>query len=390
MSFQDIAGASPDLLLAEREILTRIAEGGRLSDVMRDIILLVERPSEGDMLASILVVSDDGKSLLEGAAPSLPAEYNAAIHGIAIGEGVGSCGTAAATGKAIIVTDIANNPLWQDFKDLAIGHGLRACWSMPIEAADGRILGTFANYYREPKEPTARDLEIISMVARTTAIAIERHLNDLARSRAEEIRLLTLRELNHRVKNVFALVDSLMSMGARSATDVTGYSNALRGRLNALSRAHELVQPGLFQDPADSRADVPLHEIVGEIVAPYLAVDATERVSIEGETIRISPHAITGISLILHELATNAAKYGSLSQPQGRLAISWDCKDALEINWRESGGPPSSAPSRTGFGTTLIQRTVELQFSGSISKTWETSGLTVRIRIPRENVVAHI
>jgi hypothetical protein len=107
LNYINIPTVSSDLLIAEREILARVAAGGSLSEVMRDIILMVERPTDGEMLASILILSDDGKRLLKGAAPSLPAEYNAAIHGIAVGYGVGSCGTAAATGEPVIVTDIA-------------------------------------------------------------------------------------------------------------------------------------------------------------------------------------------------------------------------------------------------------------------------------------------
>src|ERR1700753_14899 len=245
LTYINIPSVSSDLLVAEREILTRVAAGGSLKDVMRDIILMVENPANGEMLASILIISDDGKRLHEGAAPSLPADYNAAIDGIAVGYGVGSCGPAAATRYPVIVSDIATDPLWADFRDLAMRHELRACWSMPIRAADGRLLGTFANYYREPKEPTERDLETIGMVTRTTASAIERSINEQARDRAEAQRNLLLRELNHRVKNVFALADSLLMMSARSATSVEAFSTAVRGRLGALNKAHALVQPGL-------------------------------------------------------------------------------------------------------------------------------------------------
>src|ERR1700733_4726792 len=96
--------AMTDLLVRERDILTRIAGGGPLDEVLRDLMLLVEQPSGGEMLASVLFLSPDGRHLLEGAAPSLPKEYNAAIHGIAIGPRVGSCGTAAFLGQPVIVT----------------------------------------------------------------------------------------------------------------------------------------------------------------------------------------------------------------------------------------------------------------------------------------------
>ena len=381
MNYINIPTVSSDLLIAEREILTRVAAGGSLSEVMRDIILMVERPTDGEMLASILILSDDGKRLLEGAAPSLPAEYNAAIHGIAVGYGVGSCGTAAATGDPVIVTDIATNPLWADFRELALSHGLRACWSMPIRAADGRILGTFANYYREPKQPSERDLETIGMVTRTTAIAIERSVNEQARERAEAQRNLLLRELNHRVKNVFTLVDSLLMMSARSATSAEAFATAVRGRLRALNKAHELVQPGLSEiEIAEPRA-VPLKRVIADILAPYVQSDS-EKFMLSGPDLQVSPQSITGIALILHELATNAAKYGALGHSDGKLLVSWTISDLLQLEWSEREGPAHSTPTSTGFGGTLVKRTVEGQFKGTIEYRWKPHGLDIEIRIP--------
>jgi two-component sensor histidine kinase len=381
LNYINIPSVSSDLLIAEREILTRVAAGGSLKDVMRDIILMVEKPADGEMLASILVLSDDGKRLHEGAAPSLPAEYNAAIDGIAVGYGVGSCGTAAATGNPVFVADIATDPLWADFRDLALSHGLRACWSMPIRAADGRLLGTFANYYREPKKPTERDLETIGMVTRTTAIAIERSINEQARERADAQRGLLLRELNHRVKNVFALADSLLMMSARSASSVEEYAAAVRGRLHALNKAHELVQPGLAEMETAEPAAVALRRLIADILEPYVQ-QGSEKFSLTGPDVAISPKSITGVALILHELATNAAKYGALGHPDGKLVVSWTVSEALHLEWSERGNPARSAPSRTGFGGTLTKRTVESQFGGTIEYRWGPDGLNISIRLP--------
>jgi two-component sensor histidine kinase len=386
MNYINKPSMSSDLLVAERDILTRVAAGGPLSEVLRDLILMVEKPSNGEMLASILFTSEDGKRLLEGAAPSLPPEYNAAIHGIPVGRGVGSCGTAAFTASPVIVSDIATDLLWKDFRDLALGHGLRACWSMPILAADGRVLGTFANYYREPRQPTERDLEVISMVTRTTAIAIEKHRNELARERAEEQRLLLLRELNHRVKNVFALVDSMLHMSARSARTPKEFADAVRGRFRALSRAHELVQPGLSLTEVVDPADVPLRQVLDDILAPYAQADAGKIVLQGPDDVQVSRKSITGIALILHELATNAAKYGALGRRDGTLSVSWSVSDVLELRWAEEGGPTVVAPTGTGFGSKLTKRTVEGQFHGTIAYDWRSDGLQVLIRLPAERL----
>jgi len=376
------------LLEAERNILSRIAIGGPLEEVLRDIVLLVEKPSNGEMLASILFLSDDGKHLREAAAPSLPDEYNAAIDGIAIGMGVGSCGTAAFTGQPVFVSDIANDPLWKDFRDLALAHGLRACWSVPIRSVDGRVLGTFANYYREPKEPTERDTEVISMVAQTTAIAIERHRRELDRQRSEEKHMLLVRELNHRVKNIFALANSLVVMSARSANSADELSRAVQGRLSALSRAHELVQPGYAGDDMQS-SDVPLRTMFADILAPYRISHVEDRVTMTGADVGIAPDAVTSLALVLHELATNAAKYGALCGEHGTIDLSWTLTDTtLDIVWRERGGPPVAAPpERSGFGTTLARRSVESQLGGKIAHDWAPEGLRVAISLPRATLL---
>jgi PAS domain S-box-containing protein len=162
------------LLESERRALARIAAGYALAEVLEELIRALEAQSDVEMLGSILILDEDRKHLLLGVAPSLPKTYSEAIHGAQIGPAVGSCGTAAFRGEPVFVPDIANDPLWVDYRDLALAHGLRACWSTPIKAADGRVLGTFAFYYREPRSPSQQDLESIALVSRTVAFAMER------------------------------------------------------------------------------------------------------------------------------------------------------------------------------------------------------------------------
>lgn len=376
-----------DLLTAERDILSRVALGGPLKDVLRDIVLLVEKPAGGELLASVLLTTDDGKHLTQGAAPSLPCDYNDAIEGIAVGLGIGSCGTSAHTGSPVIVSDIATDPLWADFRKLALSHNLHSCWSMPIRAADGRVLGTFANYYREPRKPSERDLEVIGMVSRTAAIAIERSQNEKARDRAEEQRMLLLRELNHRVKNVFALADSMLAMTARTATSAEQLSSTVRGRLRALGRAHDLVQPTFSAEHVAYAPDVPLRQIIGDILAPYTDA-ATDRVAFVGtDDVRIRADHITSVALVLHELATNAAKYGSLSSEEGRLVVACTTGETMQIMWSERGGPVVRAPTSKGFGSTLIQRTIT-GMRGEICYTWSPDGLDITICLPINTISA--
>lgn len=174
------------LVKRERHVLSEIAAGVPLARVLDSLLRAIEMQSGNTMMASVLFVSEDGQHMLHGAAPSLPTAYNSAVDGIAIGEGIGSCGTAASRGTAVYANDISTDPLWQDFVDLAVGHGLRSCWSMPIKGADGSVLGTFAIYYAEPRAPTPGDIEAITVMTQTAALAIERHRSDLKLRRSQE------------------------------------------------------------------------------------------------------------------------------------------------------------------------------------------------------------
>jgi GAF domain-containing protein len=163
-----------ELTEAEERIDALVRSGAPLAPALEEIVRVVEQLTASGMIASILVLDEDGRHLRHGAGPSLPDSYNAAIDGLQIGPDVGSCGTAAHTGRPVAVYDIENDALWKDFKGLALQHGLRACWSTPIPGADGRVLGTFANYYRVVRDPSPVDLELTMMVTRLAAHAIER------------------------------------------------------------------------------------------------------------------------------------------------------------------------------------------------------------------------
>lgn len=134
---------------------------------------VTERHSTG-FRASVLLVSDDRRHVVDCAGPHLPPEYRKAIDGLEIGEGRGSCGTAAYRNERVIVSDIASDPLWQDYRELARQHGLAASWSEPIRARDGSVLGTFALYYDEPRSPSQAELSIIEAAAVRAAGMLER------------------------------------------------------------------------------------------------------------------------------------------------------------------------------------------------------------------------
>lgn len=133
---------------------------------------LTERHSQ-EFRASVLLVSEDGRRLLDCAGPRLPAEYRDAINGLEFGEGEGSCGTAAFRGQRVVVSDIARDPLWDAYRHIALPHGLRACWSQPIKSSTGEVLGTFALYYDEPRMPGTEDLRLIETAAARAGVMLE-------------------------------------------------------------------------------------------------------------------------------------------------------------------------------------------------------------------------
>ena len=188
----DSAGASADedvdpIREAHCAVLEMAVANSPLEKTLSALIDIVESSSKTGVLGSILILDEDGRHLRHGAAPSLPRDYSAAIDGAEIGPCEGSCGTAAYRGRPVFVSDIEHDPLWEEYKAVALPHGLRACWSTPIIAAGPKVLGTFAMYHREPREPTVRDLALVDLVTQTAALIIDRKK---ARDRLSEIATL--------------------------------------------------------------------------------------------------------------------------------------------------------------------------------------------------------
>jgi diguanylate cyclase (GGDEF)-like protein/PAS domain S-box-containing protein len=187
----DVGGSAPPdgaaLSADERTLLELTASGTSLAAVLDALARFIETRSGDGVLASVLVLDRDGRRLRHAAAPSLPPAYVRAIDGIAIGPEVGSCGTAAYTGRSVVVTDILVDPLWKDFRELAREHGLRACWSTPILSSTGEALGTVALYHRRPHSPGERERTLVELATHLAGIAVERARSD-ADVRASEAR----------------------------------------------------------------------------------------------------------------------------------------------------------------------------------------------------------
>jgi PAS domain S-box-containing protein len=173
-------------IAGQGRVLEMIATGAPLERILTNLLLLIEQ--QGDqMLCSILLLSEDGTHVRHGAAPSLPQAYVEAINGAPIGPKNGSCGTAMYLAKPVTVTDILEDPLWEDYKDLATQFGLRACWSTPILSGQGKVLGSFAMYYRQPQTPTGIESRLTDVATHIAGIAIEHQRAEQQLRSSEEL-----------------------------------------------------------------------------------------------------------------------------------------------------------------------------------------------------------
>ena len=236
---RDGGGARSEVLEGQKRALELAIHGAPVADVLEVLVGAIERHSGQDMIASIQLV--EGDRLRHGAAPGLPAEYNAMVDGHPIGPGQASCGTAAHRGEVVAVADIASDPLWADFREVARRFGLAACWSMPIRSPDGDIVGTFAQYYATPCDPTPRDIEAVDWIANTAGLVIARDQQARQKRRAEEALAAARDDLARQVTGLGLVHDLAMGLHASSELDST-----LELVLDVAIRIHEARQGLLF------------------------------------------------------------------------------------------------------------------------------------------------
>lgn len=201
-----------------------------------------------------------------------------------------------------------------------------------------------------------------------------------AKMMAEENEVLS-RELSHRIKNIFAVINGLISMTARQSPELKPLAAELQDRIASLGRAHEFARPHSEQSRPVSIAST-LHGLLTEILCAYPAI-GEGRLVITGDDPEIDDRSATPIALVFHELATNSAKYGALSAQQGKVTITLKQHgDDVVVNWVETDGPMvGGEPDDTGFGTKLVQLAITQQLSGSIERHWLPEGLRVDMRI---------
>jgi light-regulated signal transduction histidine kinase (bacteriophytochrome)/CheY-like chemotaxis protein len=223
-----------------------------------------------------------------------------------------------------------------------------------------------------------RELRAASAL-RVTLLEVVLKLTDEAnatRKRAEEQQEMLIAELNHRVRNILNLIRGLVSQGKGGSASVEDYSKVLDHRIHALARAHD-------QLTQQDWGWVALNALIETEAEAFLA-GRTDRVRITGETISLSPQAFTTMALVMHELVTNSAKYGALRADHGAVLIDVQLSTdgAVTIDWREIGGPPVKAPTRKGFGTTIIHHSVPFDLKGAAEVHYRITGVEARFTLP--------
>jgi two-component sensor histidine kinase len=259
-------------------------------------------------------------------------------------------------------------------------HGVKAFVNVLVSSSTGRPpFGVLQADDREPCDFSQSDVEFLRGYANLLGAAIERlRVVEELRAAVREKDLL-IGELNHRVKNTLATVQSIASQTLRNASTIDHASSAIESRLIALSQVHNVLTDR-------SWAHVSLHDIVGQALEPYRS-RGEDRIHIKGERLQIAPRMALALSMALQELATNAVKYGALSNGIGQINVHWTVSDQspsrrLHLTWQEVKGPLVTSPQRRGFGTRLIERSLAQDLSGSVRIEFKPEGVMCSVDAP--------
>ncbi len=295
-----------------------------------------------------------------------------------------ACARALQSGKRIIIADVQADADYASIRATAAAAGYRAVQSTPLIGHDGSVLGMLSTHYANPYQPTARELALLDMYCRLAANFIMRvRMENEQKQREEHVRLL-LREVNHRSKNMLAVVQSIARHSMRS--NPGSFIGDFEKRLQSLARSQDLVVNNDWKGA--------LIEDVVRTQLAHVANRAGDRMVIDGERILITPAAAQTLSMAVHELVTNATKYGALSAPAGSVRVSWaflhnDAGKQFRFAWVEQGGPPAERPSRRGFGSTVLETITARALGASAVLDYRPEGLTWHLNCPANRITAN-
>ena len=276
-------------------------------------------------------------------------------------------GYALASGGPVIVTDLKSETRFEA-PELLSQHGIHSGVSVPIAGRNGRAYGVLGAHTARRRRFGEHDVSFLAAIANVIAGAIQRR-------QADQRHELMIRELRHRSGNLFAQLLALFSQTARNSRNMTELVTKYEARVHSLANAHRLITEGGWRS-------TPIADLLRVLLAPYL-----ERVTLDGPDVFLQPDPSFALSSAVHELTTNASKYGSLSVPEGRLDVRWTVErtergPALDLRWTERGGPVPKRGRRSGFGTRLIEMVIQRQLDGEVTRSFGPDGLSVRLVVP--------
>lgn len=263
-------------------------------------------------------------------------------------------------------------------------HGERAVLGTPLRGPDGKPLGAICAIDDASRTWSQEDRALIADIVALFENEIDLGSEMQRRRAAEETSDLVTRELAHRIKNIFTVIASLVTLTGRSHPEARDFAKDVSDRIAALGRANDYIRPHAMSAAPTAPS---LLGLIEALMTPYQQGDGT-RIIIEGEDAPVGQASMTTLALVLHELATNAVKYGALSAPAGSVSIRCSrAGGAFTLVWDERGGPPvAGAPTQQGFGTILSSRAAATQLAARIDYDWRPEGLSLRLEIPMERL----
>jgi len=340
----------------ERAALEMLASGAPLTEILTALVQFLEELAP-ETLASILLIDETGQRLRHGAGPSLPAAFNAAVDGALIGPDAGSCGTAAFRREPVYVADVETDPLWERYRELARAHGLRACWSTPILATDGSVLGTFALYSATSCMPDDQVVELLGRATHVAGIAIERHrLDDQLRALSERIeatredeRTGIAREIHDELGQSLTVLKMDIAWIGRRLGDV----EAIRAKLDEMSHTADEIIGAVRRISAELRPGI-LDDLGLAAAIEWQAEEFAERTGIACEMNASVGHErferglATAVFRIFQEALTNVARHADAS----RVIVDLRVIDGrVELDVGDDGmGLPESVVMRPSLG----------------------------------------
>lgn len=316
-------------------------------------------------------------------AVSLSEKYEAFQDYARMPDGSGIYALVCETNRPIRLTqsELEAHPRWRGFGEHAGDHPPMRGWlAAPLVAQDGRNLGLIQlSDKTDGSEFGEGDEAVLVQLAQLAASAIEHAAAEARRREAERRQSLLIRELHHRVRNTLATVQAILGTTARSAQTVEEFYRAFSGRITSLAKTHMLLTEDVWQVAR-------LGDLVNTELQPYRTAGSKRLIRVEGPEVELPSAIAVPLGMALHELTTNAARFGALSVPDGQLEVTWQVvpgpETVVHLEWNERGSPGVTPPGRAGFGSKVIRRALSQQADAAVAVDFQSDGVRVVIDLP--------